>query len=303
MGLRDPRSILELGPDAAHEEAKAAYRRLAMRHHPDRNPGDPGAADRFRQVADAWKAIASEARDARADRKPEDATPKAPPRREPHVRAPRMTRTQPSSPAAAEVRLTLEQSFHGLDVTAEGEDTCICSLCQGSGTVQAGWRTCNACEADSIVAALFQRMGMRVARCAACHGTHRLAVIRPCPACHGFGTLLTRGTVSCRVPPGVHDGQEIVAYLGNGVRTRVRVKVARSSRFCRLGDDLAVTRRLSAVRAAKGSRLTIRGVDGRKLRVLVARGAASGTTLRVPGHGMPDGHGGRGNLLVKLEIT
>jgi molecular chaperone DnaJ len=306
--MKSPHSTLGIHPGASRAEAKAAYRRKAMMHHPDRNLGDAGAADRFREVAEAWRMlnVPDVQHPPRGKREqPEEARGEADPSpRSTAAREPRgPERQKTGNSVAAEIRITLEEAFTGKQASVQGEELCTCPRCRGSGSLPGEHtQACPVCAGrhETLMDYLMRPGSMN---CWACGGSGRIPLVVRCRTCAGQGILVVRGTVRVHVPAGADDGECMKGVLGGSIEVGVRIHIARHGRFVRQGSDLVAVRRMQTARAMKGSTVMVRGVDGRKLRLAVPPRTQPGTLLRVRGQGMPDDKGGRGDLLVRIEIS
>lgn len=303
---RDHYATLGIARDAAPGAVKAAYHRAAKAHHPDLNPGDPAAAQRFSEASAAWEVLRDPARREEYDRASRPPSPSAraappgrpsprqdtrPPRQD--ARPPRPAAADPRPGDAGEVRITLAQAFSGATVRGRLEALGACTECGGAGSVFAGIRTCSACAGQGRFAPGWA--------CGACSGTGLRAVPAPCPGCRGSGTVVFRGEPLLRVPPGADDGDALVVSLPDGSTAAVRVRMARDARYRREGPDLSVVRRVSPAKLLRGTTVSVRLPWGPSIRLRVPPGSRQGLVLRVRGRGLPRRDGSRGDLLVRLE--
>lgn len=292
--MKDSHAVLGLVPGATQDEIKSAYRRLAKIHHPDRNPGDPVSEERFKDIAAAYEAL----------RKPgtthETVHDRDSGQRRPRPPSPRMPPT-----VIGEVRLTLKDAFSGKHAEVPVEALVACTACDGQGAVISGWRPCTACQGTGETGPGFfgNPFGSRrKVSCAACSGSGQLAVPVSCPVCHGMGARIAKGRIPISIPSGVPDGA-FLQVPGWTNTAAILVRIRRNAALERRGDDLVAVRRISAKRAEKGTTVTVTNVDGSRIRVRVPPRTDDGTCLRLKGRGMPRVGGGRGDLLVRVEIS
>ncbi|MCK0510311.1 DnaJ C-terminal domain-containing protein [Aromatoleum buckelii] len=298
MSPTDPHSLLGLSPGAGEREIKHAFRRLAMRWHPDRN-ADPAAIEHFKRLRAAYEdllagysrcpAPAAAPHDAQAaDTRPEP-PPEAPPR---------------GADRREDLVLSLEEAFAGGEKAFTIADEIPCDACGGSGEeVLRHTRLCATCHGSGRV-----RDGRSLTACADCGGRGYLNR-QACAACHGSGQARAARKLRVRIPAGVLDGDELrVAGAGEDCDRAggkpgdllLRVVLAPHALYRLDGRDLMLTRPVSAFRMLLGGELPIPLPDGvRNLKL--EPGPATTRELRVKGAGFPGRGGARaGALIVRL---
>lgn len=290
--MTDYHAILGVAPDASPAEVKRAYRRLAMRWHPDRND-DPAAAERFRQIRAAYEELV--AVDAPDEAKTEDTGPEPAP--------------EETVARAADIRLNLEISLEeaaaGCRRTIDYARGKPCPTCDGSG--EAGMtrtRFCGACHGSGRV-----RDARRVlVSCADCVGRGFFSE-RICPDCGGSGRESAAVSLEIRVPPGMLPGDELrlagqgeAAGDGMAAGDLFLTVVIRSHPLFQLrGRDLHFTMPVSALALLAGGEIELPGLAG-GLRAVLDGGAATARELRLPGKGYPGrGKHPAGDLVVDLQ--
>ncbi len=329
---RDYYEILGVERSASVEEIKKAYRRLAVRYHPDRNPDDPQAEERFKEASEAYAVLSDPEKRARYDRfghqglggegfadvGPETFVDFADilgdlfgfgdlfgSRR----------RTSPGRRRGNDLRfaltLTLEEAARGVDRTIRVPRLETCEACGATG-VERGTspETCPTCGGRGQVA--YRRGFLTVAQtCPTCRGQGRV-VRNPCPACGGRGRVEREVTLQVHVPPGVDSGVrlrlhgegESGLHGGRSGDLYVVVSVEPHELFEREGDDLHMELPVSVFQAMLGTRVAVPTVLGEEREVEVAAGAQPGDVIRLRGAGMPSLDGrGRGDLLVHLKVV
>ncbi len=280
----DAHTLLGLAPGSGADEIKRAFRRLAMRWHPDRNAA-PEAAEQFRRLRAAYESLL-----AAGEEPPPDAA------------APAGAR---GADRHEEIVLTVEEAFAGGDKTFDLAVEAVCTACDGAGEqALVHSRLCTACHGSGRL-----REHGRLARCGRCDGRGYVRV-ESCAACTGTGRVRTAHPVAVAVPAGVLDGDELrvtgeghpdLDGTGRPGDLRLTVRIAPHGLFRLAGRDLRLRRPVSALRMLLGGRLRV-PVPGGVREIALAAGAASARVLRIDGAGMPGRHGEpAGALMVELE--
>ncbi len=331
---RDYYEVLGVARDASPEEIKRAYRRLAVKYHPDRNPDDPEAEERFKEAAEAYAVLSDPEKRAAYDRYGHAGLGDQPfADVSPDIfmdfadilgemfglgdmfgfRTRRASGPRPRQgrDMVFTLHLTLEEAATGVERTLRIPRRETCGECGGSGVAPGSAPvTCPACGGRGRVA--YRRGFLTVAQtCPQCHGQGRV-VRDPCRACRGIGLVEREATLRVRVPPGVDTGVRL-RFSGEGEGGRhggrsgdlyVEVVVEEHDLFVREGADLHLTVPVSAFQAMLGDRLEIPTVSGETVTLEIPAGAQPGDELRLKGRGMPrlDGRG-RGDLVVHLKVV
>lgn len=330
--------MLGVPEDADEDAIKKAYRALARTYHPDANPGDADAEERFKEV--------SHANDVLSD----------PGKREEYDAGRRFARMggfggmgggrggaggagfgdlgdifgsmfggaggahrggrEPSGGARrgqdleVEVTLSFDQAMAGAEVPVMLEKTEPCATCGGSGA-RAGTspRLCTTCDGRGSVGRDIGGFSIPEA-CPECGGAGTI-IEDPCAGCHGSGVRSAERRIRVRIPRGAKDGTRIKLKGKGGAGMRggpagdlhVVTRVMPSPVFTRRGDDLVVEVPVTFGEAALGARIEVPTPDGR-VKITVPAGSQDGRTLRVPGKGAPTLNGsGRGSLLARLRVS
>lgn len=324
--------VLGVRHGASDLEIKRAYRRLARRYHPDINPGDREAAERFRQILDAYETLTDPERRVRyeAGAAAHGQAPRRPTGFEGfdfsaravdysasfgdlfaevlNERATRPPERERGVDLHQEVALTFQESLTGavrvLTVTRRES----CASCAGTGKARVAPRPCGVCAGSGTVQAARGHMIFSQA-CRTCAGSGT-APPSACPACSGAGQETRAEAVSIRIPAGIHD-EERVRVSGKGHAgvaggppgdLFVTVHVAGDAKFRREGDELHLVVPIAVHEAALGTRLEIVSFDGpAKLRI--PPGTQSGQRFRVRERGAPSTRTGlRGDLIVEVQL-
>ena len=325
--------LLEVSRDADGATLKSSYRKLAMKFHPDRNPGDADAEANFKAIGEAYECLKDPQKRAAYDRFGHAAFQQG------------MGGGGGGHPGAdfgdfgdifetifgqtfgggggggrqqqrrgADLRydmeITLDDAFHGKETEIEIEVSASCDTCDGSGaTPGTSERECNLCHGHGKVRA---KQGFFV-------------VERPCPTCHGRGAVIEDPCGDCRGEGRVDKAQSLAVDIPAGVDTGTRIRlsgkgeagpqgapagdlyifvhVQQHSVFQREGTTLATRVPVSFTTAALGGCVNIPDLDGETNSVDIPAGIQSGKQLRVRGAGMPVLQGrGRGDLVVEIAV-
>jgi molecular chaperone DnaJ len=334
VSKRDYYVVLGVGRTATDQEIKSAYRKLALKYHPDRNPGDRGAEEQFKECAEAYAVLADPDKRARYDRFGHAAVSGATGTQggfDPTIFAEFDDifgnlgdifglggmfgggRRRGGPERGADLRYDLEISF---EQAATGTETSIqiprqeaCSDCSGSGAAPGtSPATCPQCRGTGQLR--YQQGFFTVARtCGQCRGRGRV-ITKPCPKCHGQGTLEQLRKLTVKIPAGIATGQrlrltgegEAGTQGGPGGDLYVVVQVAEHTFFHRDGNDLACEIPVNFTTLALGGEIKVPTVLGDSEVFKVPDGTPTGTVFRLRGKGMPDVTGrGRGDLLITVQ--
>ena len=322
---KDYYEILGVSPDASPEEIKKAYRKLAHAHHPDKNPGDTSAEERFKDIGEAY-AVLSDAE-----------------KRESYNRfgttgrgaegfgdfdpgfgsifddifegffGGRAGRSTRSAHRGADLRYNLEIRFEDAASGVEKEIVIprleTCATCRGSGA-KAGSQpvVCKTCRGTGQVR--FSQGFLTVSQtCSRCRGEGRI-VEHPCATCRGLGQTKAERTLTVKVPAGVETGTRLkLAGEGEaGVRgggpgdLYVVIVVKEHPLFTRQGDDIYCEVPVSFTQAALGAQIDIPTITG-KTTLKVPPGTQTGAEFRIRGKGFPNVRGyGHGDLLARIFV-
>lgn len=328
---RDYYEILAVQRTATDAELKAAYRKLAMEHHPDRNAGDPAAEARFKECAEAYAVLSDPQKRAAYDRFGHagvsgaggfgggSATDINDLFNEVFGSAfgmggGRRNANAPSrgSDLRYDLEITLEQAFTGYDAALTVPTAVTCEPCDGSGaTPGAAAATCSTCAGQGRVRAA-QGFFQIERTCPRCGGAGRL-ITDPCRICHGAGQVRRDRTLQVKIPAGVDDGSRIrLAGEGDaGQRGGPRgdlyifMGVAPHDLFERDGLDLHCSVPVPMGVAALGGEIEAPCLasDDCRTQVKVEEGAQTGKTVRLKRRGMPSLRGReRGDLVVEFYV-
>lgn len=306
--MADYYELLGVSRSADGKEIKAAYRKLALKYHPDRNPGDHEAEEKFKQLNEAYAVLSDDAKRQRYDRygsADEGATFTGDifdvfasvfgggvvggrPRRQGH----------PGEDLETTLAITLEQARDGATVPIEVTRLTACDRCHGDRADPdgRGKETCPTCGGAGQVRAQAQSFFGTVVTtrtCPQCSGIGQI-ITDPCTRCSGLGRMEATDTVDVTLPRGIDAGYRLrIPRQGNaGVDggaagdLYVYIELEPDERFEREGDDLHVRLHVGLAQATLGSSFEVPTLDGPEV-VDVPPGTQSGTEVRLRGKGMP----------------
>jgi molecular chaperone DnaJ len=324
--------VLGVAHGATESEIKRAYRRLARRFHPDINPGDQTAEERFREILEAYETLIDPARRSRYD-----AGHRAAPASERQTagfegfdfstrgadysatfgdlfaevlteRGGRPPTQQRGADLHVDMQVAFEEALAGIQRSIPVTRRENCRTCAGTGRTRLSTGACHLCQGTGAVRSVRGHMVFSRA-CSACGGTGQQTP-RPCEPCGGTGQETRTERVMARIPAGVADGDRLrIPAKGNaGVHggppgdLYVTVRVTTHPVFRREGDDLHMVVPIAIHEAALGAKIDIRTLDG-QARLRVPPGTQSGQRFRLREHGAPSTRTGqRGDLIVDVRI-
>lgn len=331
MAKRDFYEILGVAKTANADEIKKAYRALAMKHHPDRNPNNKEAEDKFKEAAEAYEVLSDEKKRAQYDQfghaanqhgghggqhytDPNDIFEnfgdifgsmfgQGAPKRRSKKDGPAPQR---GHDLAQEVLLSFKESFIGSKKDLGVYRFVVCDDCTGTGC-KSGTKasTCTACHGSGQEV---HRQGFFsfAQPCGACRG-QGFMIPSPCKACQGQSRVQKHERLAITIPAGIYSGAELrIAGKGDaGVfggpsgDLFITVSVTPDDRFTRKEYDLVTTLHLTYPQLVLGAQLDIESVDGTKEAIKIPQGCPVGKEIVLPGKGFPHIQGrARGNLVI-----
>ncbi len=340
MSKRDYYEILGVSRNVNEQELKSAYRRLAVRYHPDKNPGDAEAEDKFKEAAEAYTVLANADQRARYDRfghqgvasgaganwgaqgfgNIEDilgdlfgfgdvfggggrgggAT----------GGGARRSAAQRGADLRYDLEITLEDAAKGMPAQLRIPRLEACDECNGTGA-EAGTQpeSCTVCNGAGQVR--YQQGFFSVARtCGQCRGTGRL-IKHPCATCRGAGRVERERQMEVKIPAGVETGSRLrIVNEGEGGANGgtagdlyVVIHVKEHEQFERQGGNLYAAVPVSFAQAALGAEIAVDTLGGQPQQLKIPAGTQTGTVFRLKGQGMPVlGGRGHGDLFVSVSL-
>ena len=329
MAKRDYYEVLGVSKSASAEEIKKAYRRLAMKHHPDRNKDDTGSEGKFKEVKEAYEVLRDSDKRATYDRFGHDG-----------LRGAGMggpggfsaegfsdifgdvfgdifgggarrggTQVFRGADLGYELRLDLERAVSGDTVTIEVPSQVACEVCDGSGAKEGTEPTqCSTCGGAGQVR-MQQGFFSIQQTCPACKGAGKM-ISDPCETCHGRGRVRKTRTLSVKVPGGVDDGDRI-RLSGEGEAGRnggppgdlyVEIRINPHKIFVRDGADLSCEVPIRFSTAALGGEVELPTLEG-NVSLKVPPGTQSGKVFRLRGKGVTTVRDPRkGDLFARVAV-
>ena len=323
---RDYYEVLGVSRDAGPEEIKKAYRKMAMKYHPDRNPGDTEAEEMFKQVAEAYEVLSDEDKKARYDRYGfAGVDPNYNAGQDPYggggfggfggfgdfgdifssifetaagggYRHSNANAPQRGENVGARLELTFEEAAFGCDKEVTAYRVENCAGCHGSGSADGVIDTCSQCRGTGAVRTAQRFMGTVIQSttvCPSCNGKGK-QVRNPCTTCRGKGKVRKANTIKVKVPGGVDDGQSVRVRGEGNVGTNggpngdllVEISILRHPIFTREDYTVYCEVPITFTQAALGSKIQVPTLDG-KVEFDLPEGTQTGTTFSLPGRGIP----------------
>lgn len=334
---RDYYEVLGVDRNASEDALKKAYRKLAIQYHPDKNPGDKEAEEKFKEIAEAYDVLSDQQKRTRYDQfghaglggasggggfghmSMEDIFSRfgdifgggfggfggfggGGGRQRPR-----------GSDLRARVRLTLAEIEQGADKKLKVKKHITCSHCHGEKTTEPdAKKTCATCDGHGVVMQVQRSLlgAIQVqTTCPTCQGAGE-TITKPCSHCQGRGTEVGEEIVSFHIPAGVAEGMQLtVSGKGNAAAKGgisgdliVVIQEEEDPNLIRNGNDLIYNLLVDIPTAAMGGQVEVPTISG-KARVSVEAGTQSGKILRLRGKGLPDVNGyGRGDILINVHV-
>lgn len=329
MSERDYYEVLEVSRQASQDQIKQAYRKMAMRYHPDRNPDDMEAEVKFREAAEAYEILGDPEKRARYDRfghagvntggqgpgfgSAEDIFSHFSDIFGDLFGFSQAGRGRPRPQAGADLRydlgITFEQAARGAEISLKLPKHVVCPDCEGTGSAKgAKVETCSQCHGTGQVRRSQGFFQLAMA-CPACGGAGK-RITKPCPRCMGDGIVEDMREILVRIPAGVDNGTRLrvrnegePGYNGGPAGDLyVALRVEQDPRWKRDGANLIYNLEITFPQAALGHRVEIPGLDG-KLSLDIPKGTQGGAILRLAGQGMPiPGRSQKGDMLVSVKV-
>jgi molecular chaperone DnaJ len=325
MASRDYYEVLGVSRTADDPEIKKAFRQAALKYHPDRNPGDRAAEERFKEINEAYAVLSDPDKRAQYDRFGRVDLPPGGFGGFGDVsvlfedlfegffggggRATGRSRGRRGDDLRYDLEVSLEEAARGLETRLQIPRLETCEACRGSGVEPGSKRvSCPTCKGRGQLR--YQQGYLTVARtCPHCGGEGQVTQ-NPCKACRGEGRVQAERTLKVRIPAGIEDGSQLrlTGEGEGGVRgggagdLYVVIHVREHPLFTRHGNDLHCALPITFVQAALGAEIDVPTLDG-TTKLDVPAGTQNGDTLRLRGKGMPGLQGrGRGDALYQVVV-
>jgi molecular chaperone DnaJ len=342
MAKRDYYEILEVSKNASKEELKKAYRKQAVRFHPDKNPGNKEAEEKFKEAAEAYEILSDDQKRARYDQfghagvggasgggfsgegmNMEDIFE--------HFgdifggfggfgfgggggrRGGSGRRVNKGSNLRVKVKLNLQEIANGVEKKLKVQKYVSCQHCKGTGAESgSAYSECTTCHGTGQVTRVAQTIlghMQTTSVCPSCEGEGKI-IRSKCTHCYGEGIISDQEVITIKIPAGVANGMQMsVSGKGNAARRGgvngdllVLIEEEEHNELIRDDNDLIYNLYLSFPDAALGSTVEVPTVEG-KVKIKIEPGTQPGKILRLRGKGLPEVNGyGHGDLLVNINV-
>ncbi|NOZ35951.1 MAG: molecular chaperone DnaJ [Chlorobi bacterium] len=338
MSKRDYYEILGVSKNSDKAEIKKAYRKIAVKYHPDKNPGDKEAEEKFKEAAEAYEVLSNDDKRAKYDRFGHSAFDGASGFGDgggmsmddifSHFgdifggfgfggfggssSGGRRQRVNKGTNLRIKVKLSLKDILNGTTKKIKVKKHVVCSHCEGTGAENSEVDTCQTCHGSGQVIRVqntFLGQMQTSATCPSCHGQGTI-IKKRCSYCHGEGIIHGEETVKVNVPAGVAEGMQMkIAGKGNAARRGgvngdliVIFEEEEHPELIRDENDLLYNLFISFPEAALGTSVEVPTIES-KVKIKIQAGIQSGKILRLRGKGLPSyGSYGKGDILVKVNV-
>jgi molecular chaperone DnaJ len=337
MTKRDYYEILEVPRNATKEEIKRAYRKKALQYHPDRNPGDKEAEEKFKEAAEAYDVLSDDEKRRRYDQYGHAGVYGSTGggfegfdisdifSRFSDIFADfgfggfgfgsdtRTRKTTKGTNLRIKVKLTLSEILTGVEKKIKVKKLVTCSHCGGTGAKDSySYKSCPTCNGSGYVTKVMRTIlghMQTTSVCPACNGEGKI-IVNKCPHCHGDGVVYDEEIINIKIPAGVSEGMQLtINGKGNAAKNGipgdliVQIEEEKHPDFIREDNNLIYNLIISIPQAILGTTAEIPSLEGGKIKLRIDPGTTSGKLLRIRGKGLPDIHGyGRGDLIVRVIV-
>jgi molecular chaperone DnaJ len=334
MATNDYYRTLGVARNAGPDEIKSAYRKLALKHHPDRNQGNSESESVFKEINEAYEVLSSPEKRQVYDQYGAEGLKAGAGGRggfggfqgadlgdmfgdlfeNLFTQGQGGGRGRPRSRRGADLKeeaeITLEEAFTGVKVPLSVERTELCGECDGTGARgKSGIKKCPTCHGAGRVQ-YSQGFFAFSQACPDCGGQGEV-ISSPCKACGGAGRQKKRATINVKLPAGVEEGSVLRVSSGGDAGMRggdsgdlyIQVRLKHHSHFERHGRDLVYECPVQVWQAALGGETEVPVIEGGRVKIRIPEATQHGKVFRVHGRGMPSAAGKeRGDLLVRVKL-
>ena len=333
MAKRDYYEVLGIQKNASKDEIKKAYRKLAIQYHPDKNPGDKQAEEKFKEATEAYEILCDDQKKTAYDQYGHAGVEGM---GQSHdwsnfrgfedifggdgfgsifesffgggFRRGDSSSVRQGANLRYDIEIPFKDAVYGTKVEIQYSHNESCETCKGSGSADgASKKTCPTCRGSGQIRHS-QGFFSVAATCHTCHGEGYI-IETPCKDCGGSGTQKKRQKIMVTIPSGVENGKRVIIPKqgdagpngGQPGDLYVFIRVKRHEYFERQGYDLYCAVPISVSQAALGAEIHVTSLDNKNIKVKVPAGIQSGKLLRIRGEGVPSG-GAHGDLYIKVIV-
>jgi molecular chaperone DnaJ len=336
MSKRDYYEVLGIAKNASSDDIKKSYRKLAMQYHPDRNPGNKDAENKFKEATEAYENLKDDDKRAAYDRFGHQASNQGFGRNQGasggfdgfdfndifsnfgdifgdsrSSSRQKRSSSQRGSDVRYNLEISLEEAFNGCSEQISFNISSTCDSCKGSGSADNSKpTTCPTCHGSGSIRA---QQGFFIVEktCHTCHGSGEI-IKNPCKKCNGQGRANRDRILSVKIPAGVEDGNRIrfagegeAGYRGGSAGDLfVYVSIRKHQFFSRKDDSIHFEMPIKMTTAALGGSVEIPTIDGTKAKLQIPEGSQNGDIIKLKSKGMSvmNSGGRRGDMFVKINI-
>ena len=340
MAKRDFYEVLGVGRDAGESDIKKAYRQMALKYHPDKNPGDKEAEDKFKEAAEAYEVLSDPEKRRRYDQFGHQGVGGAAGNGGHHMNMDDIFSqfgdifgghnpfesffggggggggrryVNRGTNLRIKVKLNLQEIANGVEKKIKVNKKVSCDSCSGSGAQNgSAFSKCGACNGSGQVRRVTNTIlgqMQTTSTCPSCQGEGQ-TITNKCKSCQGHGTVVGEEVISINIPPGVGEGMQVtVSGKGNAAERGgipgdllIVIEEIEDPQLKRDGNNLLYDLYISIPDAALGTSVEVPTVDG-KARIKIEPGTQAGKVLRLKGKGLPQVQSNfRGDLLININV-
>lgn len=336
MAKRDYYEVLGVSKGASQEEIKKSYRKIAIKFHPDKNPGDPAAEENFKEAAEAYEVLSSPDKKSRYDRFGHQGVNGA---QGSHMNMEDIfsqfgdifggggsspfesffgggrggQRMRQGSNLRIKLKLTLDEIANGVEKKIKVKRYVACQACDGNGSKNGtSLQSCSTCQGSGQVRKVVNTMlGQMVSAstCPTCSGEGKM-VSQKCEVCHGEGRELKEEVISINVPAGVAEGMQLSMSGKGNVPQRggmagdllIQIEEEPHPLLKRDGNNIVYDQYVSFIDAVLGATVEVPTIEG-KVKIKIDPGTQAGKILRLRGKGIKEINGyGKGDQLIHINV-
>jgi len=318
MSKKDYYEVLGVKKQATNDEIKKAYRKLAKEWHPDKNPDNKVAEEKFKEVSEAYEVLSDSTKKSNYDRfghagnnrggmDMNDAFNDMFNR---HFNQQRQPERRVGQKMSLLVKLTLEEIFTGVKKTYKYDRHVACDDCGGHGGLDSS--TCSECNGTGHRTQTFRTPMGNVQQMSPCYSCNSTGVkyTNECKTCNGSGLKKVNETIDVEIPAGVVEGMTFVMEgKGHGIKSggegdlHIKIMELQHKTYVRSGADLKLNLKLQYTQLVLGDKVEIETIDGGKIRISIPEYSDIGNNLRIPYKGVTIyGKEGRGDIIITLGV-